>query len=133
MDTSSVDDKQEEAFARRFATALIVPAEVMKKELGENRRKVALREFAVLKQKYGLSMQGLIRRAADLGIISQAHYTSLCRQFSANGWRKKEPVDFESGEKPRRLLQMVLARLIRKNHQPPQGGADLAGFDRSHR
>ena len=108
MDCTDIEPKQEEEFAHRFASAFIVPQEVMRKELGENRRNVGLREFAVLKQKHGLSMQSLVRRARDLDIISQSHYTSLFRKFSSMGWRKKEPVDYKSDEKPKRLLQMLL-------------------------
>ncbi|MCA9124741.1 MAG: ImmA/IrrE family metallo-endopeptidase [Planctomycetaceae bacterium] len=111
MNCSGIDEKEEEGLAHRFASAFIVPEQVMRKELGDKRRNVALREFAVLKQKHGLSMQSLVRRARDLDIISHAHYTSLFRQFSSLGWRKKEPVDFKSGEKPTRLLQMVLRAL----------------------
>ena len=108
MDCGDASEKEEEGFANRFASAFIVPEPVMRRELGPSRRNVALREFAVLKQKHGLSMQGLIRRAFDLDIISQGHYTSLFKQFSSRGWRKKEPVDFVSGETPKRFLQMVL-------------------------
>ena len=111
MDCGDATEKEEEDFAHRFASAFIVPEAVMKKELGNKRRNVALREFAVLKQKHGLSMQCLVRRARDLDIVSQAHYTSLFRQFSSLGWRKKEPVDFNSGETPKRLLQMILRSL----------------------
>ncbi len=108
MDCSQFDEKEEEAFAHRFASAFIVPQEVMRKELGDSRRNVSLREFAVLKQKHGLSMQSLVRRAYDLAIITKSHYSSLFRKFSSMGWRKKEPVDFVSGEEPTRLLQMLL-------------------------
>lgn len=108
MDCGGIEEKKEEEFAHRFASAFIVPQDVMRKELGEHRRNVGLREFAVLKQKHGLSMQSLVRRARDLDIISQAHYTSIFRKFSSMGWRKNEPVDFESDENPKRLLQMLL-------------------------
>lgn len=108
MDCGDTSEEEEEAFAHRFASAFIVPESVMRRELGSSRRSVALREFAVLKQKHGLSMQNLIRRAYDLEIISQGHYSSLFRQFSSMGWRKSEPVEFVSDESPKRFLQMVL-------------------------
>lgn len=108
MDCGNAEEREEEEFAHRFASAFIVPQEVMRKELGDKRRSVSLREFAVLKQKHGLSMQSLVRRARDLDIISESHYSSLFRKFSSMGWRKKEPVDYRSDEQPKRLLQMVL-------------------------
>jgi len=111
MDCGDVPEKEEEEFAHRFASAFIVPEAIMRKELGEQRRNIALREFAVLKQKHGLSMQSLVRRALDLDIVSQSHYASLFRQFSSMGWRKKEPVDYKSDEQPKRLLQLLLRAL----------------------
>ncbi|MEO8494913.1 MAG: ImmA/IrrE family metallo-endopeptidase [Planctomycetota bacterium] len=111
MDCSSFSAMEEETFAHRFASAFLVPAEALRSELGDRRRNVSLREFAVLKRKYGMSMQGLVRRALDLAIISQAHYSALCRQFSSMGWRKREPVDFEGDERPTQLLQMTLRAL----------------------
>lgn len=108
LDCADVDFKEEEKLAHRFASALIVPAAVMKRELGAKRRRVAMREFAILKRKYGLSMQSLVRRAFDLEIIQASHYKALCTQFSQFGWRKKEPVDYKGEEKPARLLQMTL-------------------------
>lgn len=111
MDCAEVDSKEEEKLAHRFASALIVPAAVIRRELGPKRRRVAMREFAILKRKYGLSMQSLVRRAFDLGIIEASQYKTLCAQFSQFGWRKEEPAKYVGDEKPARLLQMTLRAL----------------------
>jgi hypothetical protein len=108
MDCSQLDPNSEELLAHRFASALIIPAEIMRGELGAKRRHLAMREVAILKRKYGLSMQGLVRRARDLQIIDEAQYRSLCVEFSQFGWKGKEPVEFVGDEKPQRLLQMTL-------------------------
>ena len=111
MDCAEVDPKEEEKLAHRFASALIIPAAVLRRELGSKRRRVAMREFAILKRKYGLSMQGLVLRAFDLRIIEASQYKTLFAQFSQFGWRKKEPVEYVGDEKPARLLQMTLRAL----------------------
>ncbi len=108
MDCAEVDPTEEEKLAHRFASALIVPAAVMRRELGRKRRRLAARELAILKRKYGLSMQSLIRRAFDLQIIEASQYKALFAEFSRLDWRKKEPVEYVGDEKPARLLQMTL-------------------------
>lgn len=107
MDCGDVDDKEEESFAHRFASALLVPLSVIRRDLGPKRRRVDVCEFTILKTKHGVSMQCLIRRALDAGIIEPAQYRKLCIDFSAFGWRKKEPVDFHGDETPSRMWQMT--------------------------
>jgi len=65
----------------------------------------------MLKQKHGLSMQAWLFRAANLGIIEQAHARSLFAKMSARGWRRKEPVDFKGEERPRKLQQLTVRAL----------------------
>lgn len=108
MDVGDVDSKTEEKFAHRFAAAFLVPAATAKRELGEKRRHLDLRELAMLKLKHGLSMQAWVYRAADLGIIDQAHCRNIFAEFSSRGWRKEEPVAFEGKERPSRLRQLTV-------------------------
>lgn len=105
---SNLAPKAAEGLAHRFAAALLVPADVALRELGEKRRHLSLAELGVLKEKYGLSIQAWIRRARDLKIISEGMYKSLCIEFSTRGWRKHEPYGYSGHEKPKRLAQMVL-------------------------
>lgn len=111
MDVGDVDEKTEERLAHRFAAALLVPGNVARKELGAKRRHLDLRELALLKLKFGLSMQAWIFRAADLGIIDQAHARTLYAEFGARGWRKLEPVTFTGRESPLKLRQLTVRGL----------------------
>ena len=105
---ASLTDKATEQLANRFASALIVPPAVARSELGSKRRRLDFRELGLLKEKYGLSIQGWIRRAADLQIIEESQYKNLCIEISRNQWRKVEPFDFRGNETPSRLKQMTL-------------------------
>lgn len=111
MDAPDVDEKTEERLAHRFAAAFLVTAATARRELGEKRRRLDLKELAILKQKHGLSMQAWIFRAADLGIIESSHAKSLFTQMSMRGWRRVEPVEFEGEEKPRKLRQLTVRAL----------------------
>lgn len=112
---STGDAKQDEQFAFRFAAAFLVPAEAARHELGTHRRGLALDELGLLKQRWGLSMQGWIRRARDLEIIGQDLYRTLNIQFRQSGWHRKEPFPYEVSESPvlfRRLVLRALAERI---------------------
>lgn len=111
MDVGGVDEKTEERLAHRFAAAFLVPASTARRELGERRRQLDFRELALLKQKHGLSMNAWVFRAADLGIIEQAHAKSLFMEMSRRGWRRTEPVEFEGQERPSRLRQLAVRAL----------------------
>ena len=110
------DEKQDEKFALRFAAAFLVPAEAARHELGTHRRGLDLDELGLLKQRWGFSMQGWIRRAHDLDIIGDDLYRTLNIRFHRAGWHRSEPFPYTASESPalfRRLLLRALAeRLI---------------------
>ena len=109
---STGDAKQDEQFAFRFAASFLVPPEAARQELGAHRRNLDHFELALLKQRWGLSMQGWIRRARDLEIISDDLYRRLNMRFRSNGWHRTEPFAYEAREEPalyRRLVRRALA------------------------
>jgi Zn-dependent peptidase ImmA (M78 family)/transcriptional regulator with XRE-family HTH domain len=107
MDTRATDEKTAEKLANRFAAALLAPAERVIHELGARRTRLDWEELSILKRRYGLSMAAWIYRAKDLGIITEHYATSLYRELSERGWRKREPVDYIADEKPLKLDQMA--------------------------
>ncbi len=111
MDVGEIDSATEERLAHRFAAAFLVTANTARRELGERRRRLDLRELAVLKQKHGLSMQAWIYRAADLGIIDQSHARTLFAEMSARGWRRREPIAFNGHERLMHLQQLAVRAL----------------------
>ena len=54
--------------------------------------------LGLLKQRWGLSVQGWIRRARDLDIIGTDLYRSLNIQFRSRGWHRSELFHYESSE-----------------------------------
>jgi Zn-dependent peptidase ImmA (M78 family)/transcriptional regulator with XRE-family HTH domain len=103
--------EQEELLVHRFAGAFLAPASAARGELGTRRRHLSFQELGLLKRKYGLSIQAWTRRALDLEIIDEAHYNTMCREFSRRGWRKEEPVAFHGSEDPMRLQQLTFHAL----------------------
>jgi Zn-dependent peptidase ImmA (M78 family)/transcriptional regulator with XRE-family HTH domain len=107
----SMEEKDEEKAAHRFAGAFLAPEPVVRMELGDHRSFVSIEEWYLLKHKYGLSIQAWIRRGRDLDIISHHVYQVLMAMFSANNWRRQEPGDPYPPEEPPKHFEMMLRRL----------------------
>jgi len=101
------EDLDEEKACNRFSGALLVPREVFVNDVGEQRRQISQRELELLKRKYGVSMQSLVYRMKDLGIITQSHYRRIFQWFNNAGHREEEPGEPVSWEQPRRFERMV--------------------------
>ncbi len=80
----------EEATGHRFAGSLLVPREAVL-DLGARDAPVTLDALLPLKQEYGISLQALMFRCRDCGIISNEKYVSFCREIGGRGWRSQEP------------------------------------------
>lgn len=79
-----------EAEANRFAGAFLIPRERALEAWSD--APLTLRNFQFMKAHWGVSIQALIMRGAQLGLIDETRKTSLFKQISARGWRKAEPV-----------------------------------------
>ncbi|MCD6287143.1 MAG: ImmA/IrrE family metallo-endopeptidase [Anaerolineae bacterium] len=126
------DHRQEESAAYRFAGALLMPASVVIRELGQHRERLDPYELHLLRHAYGLSMQAIIRRAKDLGVISESVYVRVCREFSRLGWRREEPgdqIDPERSERMKRLILRALAEeIITRSRASELLGQSLSDF-----
>ena len=89
--------------ADRFAAEFLLPAHRMRQVLPEL---MSLATATEIKKEWRVSIQAIVRRARDLGVITDRRYKTLFTQLSANGWRTREPVHVPV-ERPRLLRQMV--------------------------
>lgn len=105
----------EEKAAHRFAGAFLMPADVLRSEVGAHRSSISIGEFAALKERFGVSIQALAYRCKDLGIINQTAFAKLFRVFAERGWRTfpfAEPGTIEpAAEEPRRFERLCYRAL----------------------
>jgi Zn-dependent peptidase ImmA (M78 family)/DNA-binding XRE family transcriptional regulator len=81
----------EERMANRFAGAFLIPSSVLIRELGASRTSLSLPELEMLKRYFKASIQCIVVRAFQLGIISKPTYSSTFVYIDKMGWRKNEP------------------------------------------
>jgi len=96
----------QESEADRFASELLMPSNSIRDELA----KLDLPKLVTLKPRWGVSMAALIRKAKDVGSISDHEYKQLNIALSTAGYRTNEPVPLHE-ELPRLVEQAVRQRL----------------------
>lgn len=75
--------------ANHFASALLIPQDRAEEMFSSE---VTLSDLQRMKAHWGISIQALIMRGSQLGLIDEQRKVSLFKQMSARGWRKSEPV-----------------------------------------
>jgi transcriptional regulator with XRE-family HTH domain len=85
------DQIDEEKAAFRFAGAFLAPDETLYREVGKKRAFIQAAELILLKQRLGISIQALLYRLHDLGVIADSHYRQWCMDINRLRWKKQEP------------------------------------------
>jgi Zn-dependent peptidase ImmA (M78 family)/DNA-binding XRE family transcriptional regulator len=101
----------EEKASDRFAGAFLLPTKAVKKALGESRKSLEIAELGLIKEEYGISMQGAFIRANQAKIISYEYSSSLWKLFKKEGWDKKEPSKPYPSEDVHQFKRLVLKAL----------------------
>ena len=106
-----LNPKAKEKYCHQFAAAMLLPKETAIRELGENRNKLMIQELGALKKQYGISIQAIVARAKDLGIISESYYKQFFFYINQMGWKQKEPYSYEGTEQSNRFEQLLFRAL----------------------
>lgn len=76
-----------EKVCHRFAGAFLIPRVLLEAEVGRQRQRVSWAELFRLKSLFGASVQAIVYRLKDLGIIAEAVFSQMFRFMSRQGWR----------------------------------------------
>ena len=131
-----MSEKQKETLCHQFAGAMLLPEETIKAELGEHRNKLSVTELGNIKKQYGISMQALVLRAKDCGIVNE-HYTKQFFFFMKQmNWKIDEPVDYDGVEESNRFEQLLFRALIEDQISMSKAASlsnkSLAEFKKEH-
>jgi Zn-dependent peptidase ImmA (M78 family)/DNA-binding XRE family transcriptional regulator len=119
----------EESPANRFSGAFLVPADILRAEIGKHRNNLTLGELIRLKSLFGVSIQALTYRCKDLEIINSKVFQDLFAEFSRRGWRTppyEEPVEIPI-EKPSRFERLCF-RAVAEDAINEVKAAELLGI-----
>ncbi|SMC34108.1 ImmA/IrrE family metallo-endopeptidase [Novosphingobium sp. B1] len=132
--TAEVD---EERAAHRFAGAFLMPADVVRAEIGAQRSAISIGELVAIKERFGVSVQAIAYRCLDLGIIEKKAFSALFKEFTKRGWRKEpfaEPAciapEYEEPKRFERLCYRALAEgVIGESRAAEMLGITLQALD----
>jgi len=96
------DTFDEEDAVFRMGAAFLAPREPLLRNVGQKRQSIQLQELLLLKEEYGMSIQALLYRLKDLGVISAHHHKQWSIKINQQGWRTSEPKEMEP-ERPKWL------------------------------
>ena len=96
-------DVEAEREAHAFASAFLLPSAPF---LAECPRRLDWTRLRQMKQRWGVSLAALIRRAFDLGLYTEATYRRAYAVLNQRGWRTDEPDEPEM-EHPTLLARAV--------------------------
>jgi Zn-dependent peptidase ImmA (M78 family) len=133
--TRKADFKLIEQQAHRFAGAFLLPAQSFSNDFFSP----TLDTFQALKPRWGASMQFMLHRTQELGLISETQAQRLWANCARRGWRLREPLDDEISVEEPRLLRRSFEMLINEEVQTraeilsalpysPRDIEDLAGL-----
>ncbi len=108
-------EKREEKLCHAFASAVLYPEEMARKELNHERFHFYQKELELIKERWGISFPALFNRALKLGVIGEYVYKSLNIDYRSRRLHLNEPGRFLSREKPvkfERLLYFALGKEI---------------------
>ncbi len=88
--------------ADRFASEFLMP----ERDVSADLQGITVPKALRLKPRWRVSMQALIRRARDLGRISDRQYTSLFTYLSKLGYRRNEPAPLDA-EQPTTIRRLI--------------------------
>ena len=107
----NINDKLAEKYCHRFAGAMLFPNEAIEKEIGNKRNKISIQELGLLKEQYGISIQAMIYRLAELEVISENYKKYYFQYINQMGWKIEEPYEYEGKETSRRFEQLIYRAL----------------------
>ena len=117
-----------EKLAHRFASAFLMSAEILWREVGKHRESLSIGELLELKALFKTSIQAITYRLKDLQIISEPLFKRLFDEFVRRGWRKPpfaEPGAIEP-EKPERFTRLCY-RAVSEGAVSEAKAAELLG------
>lgn len=73
----AMDYKKKERMCHRFASAILLPKEVVDNYVGKVRENLSVSELSFLRSMYGVSVAAIVHRLKDLSVISDEYYNHI--------------------------------------------------------
>lgn len=106
---SGKTDKDIEKLVNCFAGAMLIPWKELDRMVGLSRRRLTLEELLIFKTYFGASLQCLVTRLYERGLITVREYRASWDYFKQRNWLKKEPQENPPEESKWALMTALAA------------------------
>ena len=104
------EEVDEEKAAFRFGASFLAPAEDLEPRVRKMQPPFKHDDLLYLKWQYGISIQAILYRLRDLGLVTNSCFQQWWIEINKLGWRKQEPIEIPH-EKARRFHRQVYRAL----------------------
>ncbi len=94
--SDDISEKDKEKLCHVFASAVLYPEEMAKKELNRDRFHFYQKELEMIKERWGISFPAIFNRALKLGLITEHVYSSLNIQYRSRGLQLSQTLTYYS-------------------------------------
>lgn len=102
----ATSEREKERLCFQFAGAMLIPEPTFKTEIGDVRSHFSIPELVAIKETYGISIQAIMARAKDLGVISESQFIQFRKWISHN--RTEEGLgNYKGSEHTFRFKQLI--------------------------
>jgi Zn-dependent peptidase ImmA (M78 family)/DNA-binding XRE family transcriptional regulator len=105
--SDNLSEKDKEKLCHVFASAVLYPEEMARKELHHERFHFYQKELELVKERWGISVSAIFRRALRLGIINDYVYKKLNIGYRSRMLHLNEPATFLASEKPIKMERLI--------------------------
>lgn len=111
-----ISEKEEEKLCHAFASAILYPAEMARKELHKDRFHFYQKELQLIKERWGISFTAIFNRALFLGIINNNVYKRFNIGYRTRKYHEpnNEPGRYPGKEKPIKIERLVYIGLAKE-------------------
>lgn len=112
--SNNLSEKEEENLCHAFASAVLYPEDMARKELHQDRFRFYQNELVFIKERWGISFSAVFNRAKKLGIINAYVYKQFNIRYRERKFHLNEPGRFLSREKPVRFERLIYLGLSKE-------------------
>lgn len=114
--SEGISDKDKEKLCHSFASAVLYPADMARKEMHKDRFHFYQNELLLIKERWGISFSATFSRALKLGIINDYVYKKFNIGYRKRNYHKpnQEPGRYPGSEKPVRMERLVYLGLAKE-------------------
>ena len=107
-----MEDKDKERLCNVFANEMLLPSSQFIEMVGASRKDISLQELIPLQMQYGLSIDALMYKAKELGIITEQRYKGYCIKRNSSSDFRNQVVENRYPQEDSRRFQVLVYKAI---------------------